>query len=138
MEATSESNEERNQESNSKFLFPDPSSIDKESLFVSSLTDIPINALSDTDEESVGASTFTSISINHSYPEATWSLLAASMADSQADSTCISYWTNDDEISVTEFEIKAPAGLLGMVLETIDSGAPTKVHEIKSYGPLAG
>ena len=136
MEATPDK-DEGTQESHSTIPFPDPSNVDEESLFVSSLTDVPINALGDADEESVGATTFSSISTGCSYPAATWSLPAVSMADSQVDSTRNCYWTKDDEISVTEFEIKAPAGSLGMVLETTDGGAP-KVHEIKSYGPLAG
>jgi hypothetical protein len=48
-----------------------------------------------------------------------------------------SYWTKNDETSQVVFNINAPAGMLGMVLETPDGGVP-RVQEIKSHSPLAG
>jgi hypothetical protein len=120
--------------STSEIPFTAPSDVDEESLFVSSLTDGPTYALDEADEESIGETTLSSIASGYSYPAANWSLPPASIAD---DITVSSYWTKDDDISVTEIEVRVPAGAMGLVLETPDSGAP-RVHHIYSSGPLAG
>jgi hypothetical protein len=119
--------------STSEIPFTAPSGVDEESLFVSSLTDGPTYALDEADEESIGETTLSSIISGYSYPGADWSLPPASIAD---DFTVSSYWTKDDDIAVTEFEVRASAGALGVVLETPDSGAP-RVHHIDRSGPLA-
>jgi hypothetical protein len=105
----------------------------KEILFedVDSLSDVPINDLSDADEESVCDASFSSITSGYSYPAAEWSLPPALVADSQRKIT-------NDEVSINEFEIRAPAGMLGIVLDTPKSGGVLNVKEIKSNSPLAG
>jgi hypothetical protein len=94
-ESTSDS-DEGNKGSTSKIPFPAPSDIDEESLFVNNLTDIPIHAHGESDEDSVGRSSFSSITSGYSYPSANWSLPSASFAD---DLTVSSYGTKDDDIS---------------------------------------
>jgi DNA-binding transcriptional ArsR family regulator len=110
------------------------SDVDEESLFVSSLTDRPTYALTEADEESIGGTTLSSITTGFSYPAADWSLPPTRIAD---ECTVSSYWTKDDDISVTEIEVRAPAGALGIVLETPNGGVP-RVNHINSNGPLAG
>jgi hypothetical protein len=147
-------------EGSSKIPVPASGEVDEESLFVDSLTERPITALGDADEESVGGisfssitsgysysvanwslppaeesvgrNSFSSITSGYSYPAANWSLPPASAANEQS-----SYWTQDDDISVTEFEVRAPAGSLGVALET-PGGREPRVHEINSHCPLAG
>jgi hypothetical protein len=111
-----------------------PSGVDEESLFASNLTDGPTYALDEADEESIGETTLNSIISGYSYPAANWSLPPASIAD---DFTMSSYWTKDDDIAVTEFEVRAPAGALGVVLETPNGGVP-RIHHIYSNSLLAG
>jgi cytoskeletal protein RodZ len=115
--------------------FPAPSDIDEESLFVRSRTGRRTYALGDADEESIGEMTLGSITSDYSYPAANWSLAPASVVADEY--TVSSNWTKDDDISVTEFEVSAPAGALGVVLETPNGGVPTIDH-INSNGPLAG
>ena len=114
------------------------SEIDDERLF----RDVPINNSRQADEESMGEITY------GSYPGTIWSLAAASVADGQtlfsrdsyrtkADEISESTHTKDGELSVVEFEINAPAGMLGLVLESPVGGVPI-VQEIKGHSPLAG
>jgi hypothetical protein len=120
--------------STSGIPFPAASDVDVENRSTSSLTDRPTYCLGEADEESIGETTFSSITSGFSFPAADWSLPPTRLSD---ECTVSSSWTKENDTSVTEFEVRAPAGGLGIVLETPNGGVP-RVNHINRNGPLAG
>ena len=77
-------------------------------------------------------SEFTAGSETYNY-SAAFKNLQGSIADSQSQMT--GRGTNDDLTIVSEFEVKAPPGNLGIVLESADDGVPV-VQEVYRSSPL--